>query len=98
MTRDNEIKGTRLEVNVRHVDTVQSTRRICSEFDILCVQDIENMLEGSFDKIPIQVPNLIQDFRVRVENLKAATRGTADAFVPPIRVRAALTLARHTID
>ena len=29
--------------------------------------------------------------------MKAATRGTADALVPPIRVRAALTLARHTV-
>ena len=53
MTRDNEIKGTRLEVTVRHVDTVQAARRICSEFDILRVQGIENILEISFDKILI---------------------------------------------
>ena len=43
------------------------------------------------------MPNLIQDFRVRVEILKVATRGTADALVPPIRVRTALTLDQHTI-
>ena len=53
MTRDNKIKGTRLEVTMQHVDTVQANRRICSEFDILRVQGIENMLKGSFDKIPI---------------------------------------------
>ena len=97
MTRDDEIKGTRMEVTVRHVDTVQAARRLCSESDILRIQGIENMLEGRFDKILIQVPNLIQDFKVRMENLRAATRGTADALVPPIRARVALTLARHTI-
>ena len=35
MRRDNEIRGTRLEVTVQQVDTVQAARRMCSEFDIL---------------------------------------------------------------
>ena len=97
MRRDNEIKGTRLEVTVQHVDTVQAARRMCSEFDILRVQGVEYMLEGYFDKISSLVPYLIQEFRVRLGNLRTAMRGIANADVPPIRVRAMLTLAQHTI-
>jgi hypothetical protein len=59
MTRDNEIRGTKLKMIVQHVDTVQATRHMCSELDILRVQDIEYMLEGSFDKIFCLVPDSI---------------------------------------
>jgi hypothetical protein len=45
MTRDNKIRGTRLEVIVQHVDTVQAARRMCNELDILRVQGIEYMLK-----------------------------------------------------
>lgn len=50
MTRDNEIRGTRLEVTAQHMGTVQAARRMCNKLDILRVQGIENMLEGSFDE------------------------------------------------
>lgn len=50
MTRDNEIRGTKLEVTAQHMGTVQATHRICNKLDILRVQGIENMLEGSFDE------------------------------------------------
>jgi hypothetical protein len=55
------------------------------------------MLEGSFDKVLIRIPNLIQAFRDSFEKFEAAMRGLANARMPPIRVRATLTLARHTI-
>jgi hypothetical protein len=97
MARDEEIRGTRLEVTVQHVDTVHVVRRMCSELDFLRVQSVENMLERSFDRILIRIPELIQAFRDSFKKLEAAMRGLANARVPPIRVRAALTLARHTI-
>jgi hypothetical protein len=55
------------------------------------------MLEKSFDKIFYLVSDLIQNFRVRLGNMRAAIRGIANVVVPPICVRAMLTLARHTI-
>ena len=55
------------------------------------------MLEGHFDKVFSLVPDLIQEFRVRLGNLRTTMRGIANADVPPIRVRAMLTLARHAI-
>ena len=82
---------------MQQVDTVQAARRMCNELDILRVQGFENMLEGSFDRFFISVLDLIQDFWVRVENLEVAMRGIAYAVVPPICVRAALTLVWHTI-
>lgn len=47
---DNKIRGSRLEVIVQHVDTVQAARRICSELDILRVQGIGSLIERMFDK------------------------------------------------
>jgi hypothetical protein len=35
---------------VQQVDTVQATRRMCSELDIMYVQGIEYMLEENFYK------------------------------------------------
>jgi hypothetical protein len=60
MTRDNEIIETRLELIVQHVDIVQTARRMCNKLDFLHVQGIKNILERSFDKIFILMPNLIQ--------------------------------------
>ena len=97
MGNDNKIRGPRLEVTVQHVDTVQAVRRICSELDILRVQGLESLLEGMFDGSSISSTNLIQDFRVRVENLRLAMLGIANAAVPLIFVRATLTLPRHEI-
>ena len=31
MARDNEIRGTRLEVTVQHLDTMQAAHRICND-------------------------------------------------------------------
>lgn len=61
------------------------------------MQGVENMLEEIFDRILIRVPDLIQAFKDSLEKLEAAMQGLANVVVPPIRVRAALTLARHTI-
>jgi hypothetical protein len=97
MGSDHEILGTRLEVTVQGVDIVQAARRICSELDILRVQSLERLLEGRFDRYLISAIDLREEFRIGVENLKAAMRGIANAIVPPIRVRATLTLARHAI-
>jgi hypothetical protein len=97
MARDEEIRGTRLEVTVQHVDTMHVVRRMCNELDFLRVQGIEIMLEGSFDRVLIRPPDVIQAFRDSFEKLEVTMRGLANARVPPIRVRVALTLARHTI-
>ena len=97
MGSDNEIKRTKLEVTVQHVDTMQAARRICNELDILRVEGLESMLEGRFDRSLISMTNLIQGFRIRVEISRAIMRGIANAVVPLIRVRATLTLARHAI-
>ena len=94
---DNEIRETRLEVTVQQVDTVQATRRMCSELHILRVQGLENMLEGNFDRFLISMLDLIQIFKVRVEILEIAMQGMTYAVVPSIRVCVALTLARHII-
>ena len=72
MARDNEIRGTRLEVTVQQVDTMQAVCRMCNELDILRVQGLESMLEENFDRFLILGPDLIQNFRVRVENLEVA--------------------------
>ena len=40
--------------------------------DILRVQGLENMLEENFDRFLLLVSDLIQDFRIRVENLEVA--------------------------
>ena len=50
MGSDNEIKRTKLEVIVQHVDTMQATRRICNELDILRFEGLESLLEGRFDR------------------------------------------------
>jgi hypothetical protein len=97
MARDEEIRGTRLEITVQHVDIVHVARRMCSELDILRVQGVENILEGSFNRVFIMIPDLIQAFKDSFEKLEVAMRGLANVVVSPIRVRAALTLARHTI-
>ena len=82
---------------MQHVDTVQAVRRICSELNILRVQGLESLLEGMFDGSSKSSTNLIQDFRVRVENLRPAMLGIANAAVSLIFVRATLTLPRHEI-
>ena len=94
---DNEIRRTRLEVTVQHVDTVLVAKRICSGLDILRVQGLKRLLEGRFDRYLILATYLIQDFKIWLENLRVAMRGIANAVVAPIRVRATLTLARHAI-
>jgi hypothetical protein len=76
---------------------MQTARRICNELDILRVQGIEYLLEGRFDKIFFLVPDSIQEFRVRLENLRVAIRDIANVVVPSIHVLAKLTLARHAI-
>jgi len=43
------------------------------------------------------VPYLIQEFRVRLENLRVAMRGITNVIVPPICIHAMLTLAQHAI-
>jgi hypothetical protein len=85
-------------VTVQGVDTVQAARRICNETDILKVQGLECLLEGRFDKYLISATDLREEFRIRVENLRVAMRGIANAVVPPIRAWATLTLARHAIE
>ena len=72
MVRDSEIRRTRLEVTVQQVDTVHAARHMCNKLDILRVQDLENMLEENFDRFLMWLLDLIQDFRVRVENLEVA--------------------------
>lgn len=76
---------------------MQAAQRICSELDILRIQGIKSMIEGIFARYLISMTNLIQDFGVRVENLRVVMRGIANNGVPPIRVRATLTLAWHAI-
>jgi hypothetical protein len=97
VTRDNEIKGTRLEVTVQQVDIMQAARRINNELDILRVQGIEYLLEERFDKKFCLVLDSIQEFRIRLKNLRVAIRGVANIVVPSIHVLATLTLARHAI-
>lgn len=72
MGRDEEIRGIRLEVSVQHVDTMHVARRMCSELDFLHVGGVENMLEGSFDRVFIKIPDLIQAFRDSFEKLEVA--------------------------
>jgi hypothetical protein len=97
MARDEEIRRTRLEVTMQHVDTMHVVRRMCNELDFLRLQGIEIMLEESFDRVFIRPPDVIQTFGDNFEKLEATMRGLANARVPPIRVHVALTLARHTI-
>ena len=94
---DHKIMGTRLEVTVQGVDTVQAARHICNELDILRVQGLERLLEGRFDRYLISPIDLREEFRIRVENLRAAIRGIANAVMPSICVRATLTLAQHAV-
>lgn len=96
LARDEEIIGTRLERTVQRVDKVQVTRRMCYESNILRVQGIEYMLKDHFDKILIRVSDLIQAFRISLENLESAMQSIA-GIVFSIRVRVILTLARYTI-
>ena len=97
MACDEEISGTILEVTVQYVDTMHVARRMCSELEFLRVQGVENMLEGSSDRVLIRIPDLIQVFRDTFEKSEVAMRGLANTVVPPIRIHAALILARHTI-
>ena len=43
------------------------------------------------------MPDLIQEFSVRLEELRFTMRGIANVVVPPIRVRTMLTSVRHAI-
>ena len=58
---------------------------------MLRVQGLERLLEGRFDRYLKSTTNLREEPRVRVENLRGAMRGIANAVVPPIRVQATLT-------
>lgn len=72
LAREEEIRGTRLEGTVQRVGKVQAARRMCYESGISHVQGIEYMLKDYFDKILMRVSDLIQDFRVSLENSESA--------------------------
>jgi hypothetical protein len=72
MARNNKIRGTRLEVTIQQVDTVQAVHRMYNELDILRIQGLENMLERSFNIFLILLSYLIHNFWVKVENLEVA--------------------------
>jgi hypothetical protein len=88
--------GTRIEITVIGVDTVEEAYDFCSDRGLLSMHGIERMLGGPFEVQSIPLHELLGNAQSKVQELDTQARGRNESR-PSIRLRCALTEARQSV-